>query len=152
MDKKKYNIKTDMQPSLIKGNSHIDARGSLKYNNEFNASQVKRIYSIENANIQLKRGWQGHKIEQRWFSAISGKFEILVIKIDNWDNPDINSKPSVFELSSETLDFLHIPSSYVTCIQAIEENSKLLIMADYVLGEVDDECRFLPEQFKCTIN
>lgn len=152
MEKKKDNIKTNMQPTIIKGNSYIDARGSLKYNNDFNASQVKRIYSIENANIQLKRGWQGHKIEQRWFSAFSGKFEILVIKIDNWDKPDLNSKPFVFELSSDTLDFLHIPSSYVTCIQAKEENSKLLIMADYILGEVDDECKFLLEQFKCTKN
>ena len=139
-----------MRPTLIKGNSHKDARGCLKYNNDLNASQVKRIYSIENANTVLKRGWQGHEVEQRWFSAISGKFEILVIKIVDWDNPDLNSKPFVFELSSETLDFLHIPSSYVTCIQAKEENSKLLIMADYVLGEVDDEHRFLLEQFECT--
>jgi hypothetical protein len=141
-----------MQPRIIKGNCHIDTRGKLKYNNDFNALQIKRIYCIENADIILKRGWQGHKIEQRWFSTVSGKFEVSVIKIDNWDNPDANSKPLIFELSSETLDFLHIPSGYVTCIQAKEENSKLLVMADYVLGEVDDEYRFSLEQFQSTKN
>lgn len=141
-----------MQPRLLKGNCHIDTRGSLKYNNDFNASEVKRIYCIENTDLEFKRGWQGHKIEQRWFSVVSGKFEINVIKIDNWENPDVNSNPFIFELSSDTLDFLHIPSGYVTCIQAKEENSKLVVMADYVLREVDDEYRFSLEKFECTKN
>jgi hypothetical protein len=40
------------------------------------------------------------------------------------------------------LDVLLIPSGYVTSIQASEENSKLLLMADYMYGEVKDEYRF----------
>ncbi len=139
-----------MEPKIIKGKKHQDLRGVLKYNNDFNAAQIKRIYCIENVTTQFKRGWQGHKIEQRWFNAIFGKFKILIIKIDDWDNPNFNSKPIVFELSSDTLDFLHIPSGYITCIQAREENSKLLVMSDYILGEVDDDYKFLLEQFECT--
>ncbi len=141
-----------MHARLLKGNRYSDARGTLKYNNDFNASEIKRIYSIENANIQLKRGWQGHKIEQRWFSVVSGTFEILAIKIGNWDNPDGNAVPLIFQLSSEKMDILHVPSNYITCIQAKEDDAKLVVMSDYVLGEIEDEYRFPLAQFQCTQN
>jgi Holliday junction resolvasome RuvABC DNA-binding subunit len=39
-----------MQPKLIKGVQHRDERGKIKYNNEFDASEVKRMYTIENAD------------------------------------------------------------------------------------------------------
>lgn len=139
-------------PKIIKGNTHIDSRGILKYNNDFNSSEVKRIYLIENDNIHLKRGWQGHKIEQRWFSVVSGTFGILAIKIDDWDSPDGNLAPLIFQLSSEKMDILHVPSGYITCIHAKEDNSKLLVMADYILGEIEDEYRFPLVQFQCTQN
>ncbi|WP_310556231.1 WxcM-like domain-containing protein [Flavobacterium sp.] len=139
-----------MLPKLIKGNIHKDVRGNLKYNNDFDLSEIKRVYIIENADNQLKRGWQGHKIEQRWFSVISGKFEIMLLEIDNWENPSENLKPLLFELTSETLDALHIPSGYVTCIQSQELGSKLLVMADYNVGEINDEYKFALEQFECS--
>jgi hypothetical protein len=141
-----------MIPKLISGNCHEDQRGSLKYNNHFDASEVKRIYLIENANVQLKRGWQGHKIEQRWFSAMSGKFNIQLIQVNDWENPDAKLEPFVFELLSEELHFLHIPSGYISCIQAQSEDAKLLVMADYHLGEINDDYRFSLEQFECTKN
>jgi hypothetical protein len=141
-----------MADNLTRGNKHIDARGVLKYNNDFDASQIKRMYIIENANTEIKRGWQGHKIEQRWFSAIVGTFEILLIVVDHWERPNENSQPEIYELSSETLDFLHIPAGYITCIKAKTTDAKLLVMADYHLGEIKDEYRFDLEQFECTKN
>lgn len=139
-----------MLPSVIIGNVYQDNRGILKYNNAFNLSEIKRMYVIENADTNLKRGWQGHKIEQRWFSAVAGKFEIILLEIDNWEKPSVNLKPNRFELNAETLNVLHAPKGYVSCIQAIEENSKLLIMSDYILGEVDDDFKFDLEQFECS--
>ena len=141
-----------MHPSLINGNNHQDNRGILKYNNNFNLSQIKRMYIIENANIYLKRGWQGHKIEQRWFSVIAGKFKIMLLKVDNWENPSVNLELFTFEINSENLDILHIPAGYITCIQAKEDNSKLIVMSDYVFGEVDDEYKFTLNQFQCMKN
>jgi WxcM-like, C-terminal len=139
-----------MNPKLIKGNHHQDARGSLKYNNDFNVAAVKRLYVIENANVGFKRGWQGHQIEQRWFSAVAGKFIIQMIKVDDWKNPNPSTQPLVFELSSDTLDVLHVPAGYISCIEALDEFAKLLVMADYSLGEIEDEYRFDLEQFECT--
>lgn len=141
-----------MLPSIIKGNNHEDNRGKLKYNNNFNLSGIKRMYAIENANINVKRGWQGHKIEQRWFTVISGKFEIMLLKIDHWECPTVHLQPTIFELNTENLDVLHVPAGYITCIQAKNENSKLVIMSDFILGEIKDEYKFDLNYFDCTKN
>lgn len=133
---------------LIKGNKFQDERGIITFNNIFDASEIKRIYTIENTTTDFVRGWQGHKIEQRWFSCVSGKFRIGVIEVDDFDNPSLLLKPTFYELEANQLDFLHIPAGCITSVQALEENSKLLVLADYLLGEIQDEYRFPLEYFK----
>ncbi|WP_289663029.1 WxcM-like domain-containing protein [Flavobacterium panacagri] len=137
-----------MEPKLINGNSHSDQRGTLLYNNEFDASMVKRIYIIENESPEFIRGWQGHQIEQRWFSVVSGKFKIQLIKIDNWETPSLDLENFTYLIDSEKLNVLHVPKGYVSSIQSLEFNSKLLVMADYLLGEIQDEYRYDIDYFK----
>ena len=130
------------QPNYIEGGTHKDARGEICFNNNFIASDVKRLYTITNAKLSFKRGWTGHKIERRWFIAVSGLFEIKLIKIDNWDTPNRDLEQHWFKMSSTKLNVLEVPSGFVSCIQALENDSKLLVMADYMLGEIDDDYRF----------
>mgnify|MGYP003575426084 CR=1 FL=1 len=137
-----------MEPKLINGNYHSDQRGTLLYNNDFDASLIKRIYIIENESPEFVRGWQGHQIEQRWFSVVSGKFKIQLIKIDNWENPSQNLEVFSYLIDSEKLNILHVPKGYVSSIQSLELNSKLLVMADYLLGEIKDEYRYDIDYFK----
>ena len=129
-------------PHTIKGNSHADARGVLQFNNDFNAFGVKRMYTIQNRDAEFIRGWQGHKVEQRWFSVVQGSFKIILIAIDDWVRPSLNLEQHHFILNSQNMDVLHAPSGYVSSIQALESSSKLLLMSDYALGEIDDEYRF----------
>lgn len=131
-----------MIPKIISGNSHTDARGTLDYNNDFDASAIKRIYIIENNGTDFIRAWQGHKIEQRWFSAIKGSFKIQLIKIDHWDQPSKKLEKFTFTINADKLDVLHVPKGYISGIQSLEEGSKLLVMADYSLNEISDEFRF----------
>ncbi|WP_372770458.1 WxcM-like domain-containing protein [Lutibacter sp.] len=137
-----------MEPTIIKGDIYSDNRGNLTFNNNFDLSSIKRIYFIENKNTSIIRAWQGHKIEQRWFSAVIGSFKILLIKIDNWESPTRNLNPQEFILSSKTLDILHVPKGYVSNIQALEESSKLLVMADYLLGKIKDEYKYPQNYFE----
>ena len=65
-----------MIPAIIKGDRHTDLRGTLFYNNNFDLSAIKRMYVIENHSTNFVRAWQGHQIEQRWFSVIKGSFRI----------------------------------------------------------------------------
>ncbi|KMQ65563.1 sugar epimerase [Chryseobacterium angstadtii] len=135
-------------PEFIKGGKHSDERGSLFFNNTFNAGHIKRIYCIENADTELIRGWTGHKIEQRWFSAVAGSFSIKLIKIDSWENPSPESEIIDYEIQSDTLDVLHMPKGYVSAIQAKTRGAKLLVMVDHALGEVNDDYRFPIDYFK----
>ncbi len=137
-----------MEPKLINGNCHSDQRGTLLYNNDFDVSLIKRIYIIENESLQFIRGWQGHQIEQRWFSVVSGKFKIQLIKIDNWEKPSVNLEAFTYLIDSEKLNVLHVPKGYVSSIQSLDLNSKLLVMADYLLGEIKDEYRYDIDYFK----
>lgn len=129
-------------PKIIKGNSYTDQRGILNYNNLFNASGIKRIYIIENSSTKIFRGWQGHKIEQRWFCSVQGSFRIKLIEIDDWNSPSKSLVPKEIKLEAKKLDVLHIPQGYISCIQSIENNSKLLVMADYYIDEIKDEYRY----------
>lgn len=148
MEKMLHKCRDSMKPSEIKGKIHTDFRGSLFYNNDFDAKEVKRIYFIENKDTEFVRAWQGHKIEQRWFSAVQGSFEIKLIEVDDWITPSKNSTIYSFVLKANQLDILHVPKGYISSIQALELNSKLMLMADYLLGEVKDEFRFDADYFK----
>ncbi|OAZ03087.1 WxcM-like domain-containing protein [Flavobacterium succinicans] len=140
-------MSTKIAPILIKGNVHSDQRGQLFYNNDFNALGIKRIYYIQNTDTEFVRGWQGHKIEQRWFSVVQGAFKIVLVAIDNWDTPSTNLKQFEFYLDGQKMDVLHVPPGYVSSIQSQEKSSKLLVMSDYLLGEIQDEYRFELEYF-----
>jgi dTDP-4-dehydrorhamnose 3,5-epimerase-like enzyme len=134
-------VYSEDEPFLIEGKLFSDHRGVLKYNNDFNALQVKRLYSIENMPLNSIRGWQAHKIEKRWFIATKGSFIINVIVIDNWQNPSQNLIALKFILKDE-MDVLFVPAGCATSIQAISDGSKLLVMSNYQLNEVEDDFRF----------
>ncbi|TXD51442.1 sugar epimerase [Polaribacter sp. IC063] len=135
-----------MAPLIISGGSHKDNRGVLSYNNLFDAGIIKRIYVIEN-NLNFIRRWQGHKIEQRWFSAIQGSFIIQLIKIDNWQRPNKDLDKISFTLKDESLDVLQIPAGYITSIRSLTEGAKLLVMSDYILGAVNDDYKYATDYF-----
>ncbi len=137
-----------MIPKVIRGNSRQDQRGTIRFNNDFSPAGVRRMYTIENAYTDFVRGWQGHRIEQRWFSAMSGSFRIKLIKIDDWEQPTESLPQMEFNLEAESCDVLHVPKGFISSIQATEENSKLLVFADYQLGEIKDEYRFPADYFK----
>ncbi|CAI8742351.1 WxcM-like domain-containing protein [Chryseobacterium sp. IT-36CA2] len=136
------------QPEIIKGENYSDIRGNLFFNNKLDLSNIKRLYYIENVNTELIRGWTGHKVEQRWFSAVYGSFIIRLIKIDSWENPNEETDILEFELNADQLDVLHMPKGYASAIQAKVEKSKLLVMVDHSLGEIDDDYRFPINYFK----
>lgn len=127
---------------LLEGKKHQDERGIITYNNDFDASQIKRIYTIENKSLDFIRGWQGHKIEQRWFACVKGSFEISVIVVDDFTNPSKNLTVKKYLLTANVLTYLHIHAGCITAIKAKENDSKLLVLADYDMGEISDEYRY----------
>lgn len=116
---------------LIKGGIAKDHRGQIRFVNDFDMSEVKRFYIIKNIDTDLIRGWRAHRIEQRWFYPLSGAFEVKVIKIDDWEKPSPELDIETIVLKAEAHQLLHIPVGYGTALRALDENSELLVFADY---------------------
>ena len=84
-----------------------------------------------------------HVVEQRWFFCVEGSFDVRIAEIPNVDHIPDNPKVYRYCLDYEKPNILHIPSGYANGFRALEENSKLLIFADYPFGAIsDDQVRF----------
>lgn len=132
---------------MTQGGRHEDRRGVMTFNNNFDASQIKRMYTIENLDVNFVRGWQGHQIEQRWFASIKGSFEIQTLRIDDFELPSPSIETDKYILTNKQFDILHVAAGYLTAIRALENQSKLLVMADFSFNEIQDELRFPSDYF-----
>lgn len=132
-----------VKPYIIKGENYTDERGGLDFYNDFDMSQIKRVYFTIHKDKEVIRAWQGHKIESRWFCSVKGSFLVKLIEIDNWGNPSNELKVITYKLTSVKQEILYIPSGYVNGFKALQTDSKLMIMSNYGLNEVEnDEFRF----------
>ncbi len=126
-------------PKLISGGVFKDHRGSIQFVNDFNMSLIKRMYFTTHPSTDTVRAWQGHTIESRWFFCVQGGFTVKLVKIDNWLNPSDDCQVLDYTLSEASPQVLYIPPGYVNGFKAQEENSKLMIMSNYGLGEIEDD-------------
>jgi len=115
---------------IIQGGRHLDGRGMLDYVNDFDMSQVKRMYFITHPDPSVKRGWRGHKLEQRWFFVVKGSFEINLVKIDNWTSPDRDLPIETYLLSADNPQVIHVPIGYASGFKALEPDSRFMVYAD----------------------
>ncbi|WP_270089173.1 WxcM-like domain-containing protein [Sphingobacterium sp. SYP-B4668] len=129
-----------MHINFITGGIAKDYRGQIRFVNDFDMSQVKRFYIIQNADAELVRGWRAHRIEQRWFYVLSGAFAVDLVEIDNWEDasPDLAIQREIIHVTEQRV--FHVPAGYGTAFRALEPNSELLVFADYGIenAKLDD--------------
>ena len=106
------------------------------------------MYVIENADTEICRAWQGHQIEKRWFVAVNGRFEIRIVKIDDFENPSESLEPQSFMLKGKSMDSLFIDAGFASSIKSLELNSKLVVFSDYHLDEIKDDYKFDSQKWK----
>lgn len=129
--------------TIIKGGIHQDNRGKISFVNDFDFSDVKRFYIIQNDTEDIVRAWQGHKFENKYFYVISGAFLVCSVKIDDWINPSEYLPVEKFIISSTESEILLIPGGNANGVKALEENSKLMVFSSNTLEESkEDEYRF----------
>ena len=126
-------------PQLLTGGVFKDHRGSIQFVNDCNMSLIKRMYFTTHPSIETVRAWQGHTIESRWFFCVKGSLTVKRIKVDNWTETSENCQVQGYTLSENLPQVLYIPPGYVNGFKAKEENSKLMIMSNYGLGEIEDD-------------
>ena len=125
------------KPTIISGSIHKDNRGKVFHVNNFDLTPIKRIYIIENKDLNINRGWKGHLVENRWFYCSKGEIEIQVVSINNLSikSPAIE----FFKLSDKNLNILFVPKGFATLIKQSTKASRITAMSDYLLGESNDE-------------
>tara|TARA_B100001063_G_C16565750_1_gene453296 strand:+ start:306 stop:752 length:447 start_codon:yes stop_codon:yes gene_type:complete len=130
-------------PTLIKGDSVYDQRGSLSFINDLDLIKIRRFYIIENNQKNFIRAWHAHKYEQKIFICIKGGAQVSAVKINDFDSPSKNEKPFNFVLNEKKMQCVYIPNGYANGSMTLIENTKLLIFSDSLLEEsVKDDYRF----------
>ena len=130
-------------PKIIEGGMFTDERGTIQFVNDFNLSDIKRMYFTTHPSTDIIRAWQGHKIEARWFFCVKGSFTVKLVEIDDWEKPSDNLIVLEYKLSEQSPKVLYIPKGYVNGFQADVDDSKLMIMSNYGLNEIEnDQVRF----------
>ena len=94
--------------------NYQDSRGVLWYNNVFDVPSVKCIYISENVDTIFIRFWQGDKFDQRWFTAVAGKFKIFLIRIEDWKKPSRELEKITFQyLIKMQMFYIFLKNIYV---------------------------------------
>lgn len=115
---------------LIEGGSFEDARGEIRFVNDFNFEGVKRFYIIKHPDTSVVRAWQGHQYERKWFYVTKGSFCVAWVKVDNWENPSNDLKPEHVILKAGEPKIVCVPTGYANGLKAMEEGSEIIVFSD----------------------
>ena len=126
-----------MLPQVITGGKHADARGSLRFCNDFDMSAVRRFYTISNSPEQPVRGWIGHKKENKWFFPVRGETTIVVSPMDESTNLTRYSRLH-YTLHAETPAVLRVPCGNWFYIEQ-HDGAEVMVFSDCKVGEYEND-------------
>lgn len=131
------------KPEILQGGIYTDERGELIYNNNFNLTDIKRMYIIRHTDKNVIRAWQGHQQEHKYFKCIKGSFVVAWKKINDFSNPNDGIQAEHTILSASKNVVLSIPCGYANGLKALKPDSEIMVFSDFYLGEsLDDKIRF----------
>lgn len=110
---------------VVEGNIHKDERGMVRFVNDFDMTQVKRMYCIE-PKLKVIRAWQGHKKETKWFYAAKGSFLVKVINMDSLEKKEYHLKDTESKV-------LEIQGGHYNGFEALMAGSVLMVFSDFGL-------------------
>ena len=113
------------KPTILKGATFTDHRGSMRFVNDFRFGDVKRFYFIKHPDTSVVRAWQGHQFEKKYFYPISGTFVVAWVKIDDFNNPSDNLIPEYHILSAKNSEIISIPKDMQMDLKLLNQILKL---------------------------
>jgi len=112
---------------VIKGNSHKDERGVVRFVNDFYMTHVKRMYCIE-PKMGVIRAWQGHQKETKWFYVAKGSFLVKTLNMSTLEKIE-------YHLKDSESNVLQIPGGHYNGFEALEDGSVLMVFSDFELKD-----------------
>lgn len=123
-------------PRIILGGIAVDDRGSVSFVNDFNFSDIKRFYMVENHRVGFIRAWHGHKKEGKYVFVAKGAALIGAVEMNSSD-------PKKFILSDKSPRILFIPPGYANGFKTLEEGTRIIFYSTSTLEEsLGDDIRF----------
>jgi len=130
-----------MEIKLYNGGIAVDDRGSVSFVNDFNFSDVKRFYQVENHRRGFIRAWHAHEKEGKYVYVATGS--ALVGAIPLVDNNLITIEGKKFILSAKKPAVLFIPAGYGNGFMNLEEGTSIVFFSTRTLDEsLGDDIRF----------
>jgi dTDP-4-dehydrorhamnose 3,5-epimerase-like enzyme len=123
-------------PHILQGGVAVDDRGSVRFVNDFDFSDVKRFYQVQNHRQGFIRAWHGHQHEAKYVYVASGAALIGAVNMET----QVVDK---FVLSTQSPRILFIPSGYANGFKTLEENTIILFFSTSDLNSsLKDDIRF----------
>jgi len=121
---------------VMDGGVAVDDRGQLSFVNDFNFSDVKRFYMVENHQSGFIRAWHGHKKEGKYVFVPNGA---ILLGCVNLETEEIDR----FVLSSSKPQVLYIPPGYANGFMNLQNNTKVMFFSTSTLEDsLGDDIRF----------
>lgn len=122
---------------LKQGGTYADARGLLRFCNDFDMSAVRRFYTIANSVEQPVRGWIGHKRETKWFFPVKGVTEIVVEPMDLAAKNAEVAKSSVV-LAADKPSVLKVEPGNWFCVKQ-DGSAEVMVFSDCKVGAFEND-------------
>jgi len=136
-------VNLNKKPYLIEGGLAIDDRGQVTFVNDFDFSNIKRFYMVENFSQNIIRAFHGHLKEEKYVLVVSGSAIVAAVEMDNIKKPKKSNEVHRFILSSRKPSILYIPSGYANGFKALENDTKIIFFSSATLEESkNDDYRF----------
>ena len=133
----------EVQPQLLKGGLAVDDRGAVSFVNDFNFSDVKRFYIVENHKQGFVRAWHAHKNEAKYVMVVKGSAVIGAVQIDDWDNPSKDLKVNRYVLSEKNPSVLYIPAGFANGFMSLSNDTKIIFFSTSELKDsLNDDIRY----------
>lgn len=129
--------------STVNGSLFTDDRGFLSFVNDFNLSDYKRFYIVENHKRDFIRAWHGHLKENKAVLCVKGSALVSAVKISDTGEILKDEKPFTITLSDRNPIVLKIPEGYANGFKTLTDDCKLMFFSSSSLEESKgDDYRF----------
>ena len=121
----------------LPGGLAVDDRGRVCFVNDFDFSDVKRFYQVENHEVGYIRAWHAHKKEGKYVYVPKGAALVGAVSLDDQDNVQ------KVVLAEEKPAVLWIPPNHANGFQNLRPNTVLMFFSTSTLEESQgDDIRY----------
>jgi dTDP-4-dehydrorhamnose 3,5-epimerase len=131
------------EPSLLRGGSAVDDRGSVAFVNDLKLGDFRRFYIVSNHAPGLVRAWHGHRFERKAVIVVSGAALVCAVEIDDWNSPSPDLPIHRHVLSERNPSALLIPAGYANGFMSLAPDTRVCFLSSSGLEEsAADDVRF----------